>query len=341
MNKIVSREVIGSANPFAKYFRELGNSIKGIGTGIIMIIVSFVMIWFFANQTEHSKIIAALPLQTPAEVMGMSEMVKIHAVPTYSNLLVAEETDKDVLFYTYQLEDFAVREVERTRTITENGQEIKETYIELVDEWRTKDTRTKWSDFELGGINIESDGAKLQMDMETFYTDITDMEYNKYLDREQLVNIVQKERVTVTGVNSTDELIVVGMLANDQISTGGEEGTFFISNKTNEKLVQDQASAEQMTFWILVAITWFLMATGFTMLFGPITKILNIIPGVGGLVSSLLFIIFGLISAFIIFIAYIGIKFWWAILLVIIFAVAYFIYSKAKKKEVVAPAAKA
>jgi len=126
MEKIVSRTVVGSANPFARFFRELVASIKGIATGIIMIIVSFVMIWFFANQTEHSKTIAALPLQTPQEVEGTTGMVKIHAVPTYTNVMVAPETEREVLFYNYKYEEYAVREVEKTRNITENGQEIEE-----------------------------------------------------------------------------------------------------------------------------------------------------------------------------------------------------------------------
>jgi uncharacterized protein YggT (Ycf19 family) len=62
MQKVISETVVGSANPFLKFFRELAASIRGIATGIIMIIIGFVMVWFFANQVEHSKTIAGLPL---------------------------------------------------------------------------------------------------------------------------------------------------------------------------------------------------------------------------------------------------------------------------------------
>lgn len=331
MNKVISREVIGSSNPFAKFFRELAASVKGIATGIIMIIVAFVLVWFFANQTEHSKIMAELPLQTPSEVEGSSGMVKIHAVPEFSNTVVARETDKDVLYYTYTLEDYAVREVEKTRTITEDGQEIRETYVVYEKDWKVVETETKWSDFDLGGIMVEPGKAKLQVDEQTFYTATEDLDFSSWKDDEDLVDVAQKQRETVVGVPVDDELIVAGVLAGGKISTGGETETFFISNKSHEVLLADQESAEKTMFWIMVFISWFLMTTGFTMLLGPITKILGVIPGVGGLVSSLLFIIFGVVSAVIIFFAYIGMKYWWLILLLVLVAVGVWLYLKLKK----------
>ncbi|MBD3330520.1 hypothetical protein GF354_03235 [Candidatus Peregrinibacteria bacterium] len=331
MNKVVRREVVGSANPFAKFFRELSQSVKGIATGILFIIISFVMIWFFANQKEHSKVIDALPLQTPEEVQGVNGMVKIHGVPDYSNVLVAPNTETDVLFYTLTKEDYAVREVEKTRTITEDGQEIRETYIEYEPSWKTTETRTEWSDFKMGPIGIVPNSAHLQVNTEKLYEYTEDLEYNEYLATEDLVEIPQKRRTTVTGVDADQEIIVVGTNSNDKISSG-EEGTFFISNKSDSEFVQDQVSKERTTFWIMVAVSWFLMTMGFTMLLGPITKILNILPGVGSLVNSLLFIIFGIVSAVIIFVAYLGMKFWWLMLLLVLIGSGVYILTRVKRK---------
>ncbi len=331
MQKVVSETVVGSANPFFKFFRELSASIKGIATGILMIIIGFIMVWFFANQVEHSKTIAGLPLQTPSEVTGTTGMVKIHAFPSFDNLMVAPYSDKEVLYYTLQKEDYAIREKRSTKTIVRDGQEIKQEIIDYVPEWRTVSTETKWSDFNLGGIKINPGQAKLQMSTSQFFTETVDLHYDTTKAEDQLVGVPQKQRTTVTGVPKEDEIIAVGMLSNNLIATGDEDGTFFLSNKSEQVFIADQQSKEKTTFWVMVFISWFLMTTGFTMILGPITKILNIIPGVGGLVSGLLFIIFGILSAIIIGLSYVGMKYWWAILLLIVVAIGVFVMKKVKK----------
>lgn len=331
MQKVVSETVVGSANPFFKFFRELSASIKGIATGILMIIIGFIMVWFFANQVEHSKTIAGLTLQTPSEVAGTSGMVKIHDFPTFENLLVAPNTDKEVLYYTVKTEDYAIREKKSTKTIVRDGQEIKQEIVDYVPEWRTIDTETKWSDFSLGEIKINPGKAKLQMSTSEFFTETLDVPYDNTKADDQLVDVPQKTRTTITGVPKEDEIIAVGMLSNNMIATGDEDGTFFLSNKSEQVFIADQAKAESTMFWVMVFISWFLMTTGFTMILGPITKILNIIPGVGGLVSGLLFIIFGILSAVIIGLSYIGMKYWWAILLLIVVAIGVFVMKKVKK----------
>jgi len=334
MQKVVSETVVGSANPVAKFFRGLVASIKGIATGILMVIIGFIMIWFFANQIEHSKTIASLPLQSPSEVMGQTGMVKIKDFPSYENLMVTPFVDKEVLFYTVSNEEYAVREKKSTRTITRDGQEIRQEVIDYVPEWRTVSTETKWSGFKLGDIRIDPGKAKLQMNTSEFFTETTDIEYDSSKADDQLVDVPQKKRVTVTGVPRGDEIIAVGMLSNNLIASGDENGTFFLSNKSDQVLIADQTSKEKTTFWILVFISWFLMTTGFTMLFGPITKMLNIIPGVGGLVSGLLFIIFGIISAVIVLLGYVGMKYWWAILLLVFVGMGWLVYSKISKGKV-------
>ena len=334
MQKVVSETVIGSANPFMKFFRKLSASIKGIATGFLMIIIGFVMIWFFANQVEHSKTIASLPLKSPSEVMGQSGMVKIKDFPSYDNLLLSPYTDNEVLYYTVRTEEYAVREKKSTKTIVRDGQEIRQEVVDYVPEWRTVSSETKWSEFKLGEIRIDPSNAKLQMSTSEFYTKTEDKEFDSSKPANQLVGVPQKERVTITGVPKGDEIIAVGMLSNNLIATGDENGTFFLSNKSDQVLIADQTSKEKTTFWILVFISWFLVTTGFTMLLGPITKILNIIPGVGGLVSGLLFIVFGIISAVIVLLGYIGMKYWWAIVLLVFAGIGYLIYSKLNKRKV-------
>lgn len=325
--KIIKREVVGSANPFARFFRGLADSIRGIATGLLFIVISFLLIWFSANQMKHSEVIEDLPLMTPAEAVDIDGMVKVQDVPNISNVVVAPLADKDVLYYTYTKEDYAIREVEKTRTITEDGKEIRETYITYEPSWEDVDSSSRWSEFSLGDIEIKPDNAKLKLNLNTLYDKTEELKYNKYLDEEDLVNVPQKEREVVKGVAIDDKLIVVGFNSGGVISSG-LDGTFFVSNKSDAELLQSQQETEKTQWWIMVVLAWFLMSTGFTMLLGPITHLLGVIPGLGDLTRSLLFFIFGIISAIILFLAYIGIKFWWLILLIVVGIVGFIMYKK-------------
>lgn len=340
MVKVVKREVIGSSNPIARWGRGLKDAFKGIFGGFIFIIISFILTYSFANQVKHSETIAALTLQTPEQVEGVEGMVKIQGEPTYSNTVVTPFSDTEALYYTYLEEDYAVREVEKTRTVTENGQDIKETYIEYEPSWKTVESYSKWSEFSLGPISIGTDSAKTKFNTTTFYESTEDQEFastNYYGDpysQEELVNVVQKLRYTVTGVAAEgQELIVVGSVSGNKIASG-EEGTFFISNMTDAELQESQANTERTMFWIMVAAAWILMTAGFTMFFGPLTHFLNILPGLGDLAKSLLGIVFGIISAIVIFVAFIGFKFWWLILILLLVGAGVFASKKLKKKAV-------
>ena len=79
-----------------------------------------------------------------------------------------------------------------------------------------------------------------------------------------MVGVTQKIRTTVKGVPADDKLIVVGHISGDRIA-GGDNGAFFISNKSNEGLLEAQILIEKVSFWMMFLGSWFLMALGFTL----------------------------------------------------------------------------
>ena len=68
---------------------------------------------------------------------------------------------------------------------------------------------------------------------------------------------------------------------------------------------------------------WFLMTLGLILVFKPIVRILNILPGLGSMVQGVLFIIFGIFSAIIVTLGFVGIKFWWLFLILGLLGIAY------------------
>ncbi len=337
MSKVVSETDIGSANPIAKFFRELKNSFKGILTGILLIVISFVLVYFMVTQKKHSATVGELTAQTPAEAEGNSGLVMIQGEPTYDLLVNEPRSGEDVLYYSYTKEEEAYREVKKSEVIERDGRQIRQETVEYELQWRPVEGagETEWSEFSLGNIKINPVTAKKEFNSETLYSNQEELEYNSFLSPEQLVGVPQRTREKVVGVTSDTQLVVVGELSGDQIASGGgEEGTFIVSNKNPAQLQSDLEKSEKTTFWIMAIAAWLLMANGFTMLFGPITHVMNIIPGLGELTKGLLFFIFAIISAIIVFIAYIGFKFWWVLSLVVVGFFAFEIAQKLKKGDV-------
>jgi hypothetical protein len=101
-----------------------------------------------------------------------------------------------------------------------------------------------------------------------------------------------------------------------------------------DELLQDEANRESASRWGLLVFGWFLMTLGFTALFGPITFLLNVIPGLGSLTKGLLFLVFGVLSAILVFLAYLGIKYWWVFGIAILAIGGFFVYKAVTKKPV-------
>lgn len=335
MNKAPSRELIGSSNPIARFGRDMTQAVAGVLIGVLCLFGSFGLLWGSTHQVKYSKVIEALPLEQADAVVGRDGMVKIQAVPTWDGEpLMAPFTDETVLTYTKTVENYAMRELEKTRTVTEGGNDYKETYYEYKPSWETVETDTQWSDFNLGPIKIDPREAKTRFNETELYNKTEDQAFDrsKYPDDASMVGVVQKIRTIVKGVSSTDNIIVVGHVNGDRIG-GGDNGAFFISNKSNEALLEAQILIEKVSFWMMFLGSWFLMALGFTLFFGPIIRVLNILPGLGSAVQMVLFLIFGVLSGIVVALGFIGIKFWWLILILGLLGIGFWM----KKKHGQAP----
>lgn len=311
--RIVSESVVGSSNPVARFGRKFSDSVSGIFFGLILIAIGFGLVWFGERQKEYSKDVAAIPMVTTVASV-QTGMVKVQAVPVASPALVAPLTSESVVYYTYKKEEYRkVKETRNeTRTVQQNGQDVQQTVQRdvYVDKWVDVGSDKKWATFSVGGAAVDGTGASLSY-----------IKLKKLYEKEQPAPVggeVQKTREVVEGIPTSAALLVVGEVANGAIKSGTP---FIITDKSNDELLAAMQSSESWKYWGFKIAAWLLMTIGFVMLFGPITTLLNILPGLGSLVSGVLFLVFGILSAIIVLLGTVVIRYWWAVLGVLILLV--------------------
>ena len=316
------------------YFTNWGRGVKGacslVLVGIVLIIVGFGMLWQSERFKKHAATLESLPLLQAQEATGQSGLVKIQGVPVIENPLVDSRSGTQMLYYSYAKEEYSLQREEETKTTTDSdGKEKEETVVKYEKKWETVDSDARWADFKLGDIEIKNPGKAIKRwETVQVYNQTEDLAYDTTLSNEQLVGVAQRVRETVDGVMPARPLIIVGELSGGVIA-GGD--TFIISTFSDAQLLAAQKSAEKTQYWLYKFITWICLALGFTLLFSPLTALANILPGLGSMFSGLLFAIFSALSLLIVFLGSIVIRFWWAILIIVVLAAAYLVYDSKNK----------
>lgn len=317
--RVVSEQVLGSSNPVARFGRTVSNSVSGIFFGILLLIVSFGLVWWGEHQPEYSKIVAALPLmnEVPATQTGL---VKIQTVPVIAHQLVEPKTSTPVIYYQDVKQEYKkVKQTKQeTRTVQQNGQDVQQTleHDEYVDQWVDVSTEKKWAPFTLSKLGVDGTSADLHVTFKKLFA-----------DEQPIVGAAQppagatpdmypptKTREIIEGISVGTKLLVVGEAADGMIS-GGKP--FIISDKSNDALITEMKTSESRTYWALKFAAWLFMTIGFVMLFGPIAALLNILPGLGKAFNGLLFVVFAVVSVILVALGTIVIRYWWATLIIL------------------------
>lgn len=323
-NRIISENVLGSANPLSRFGRKLSDSISGIIFGVILIALSFGLVWWAEKQPEHSKTVAALALQTdvPATQSGM---VKIQAVPAVTQVLIEPKTNAPVLFYHYLKQEFKkVKETRReTKTVVQNGQDVQQTIERdvYVEKWVDLLSDKKWAAFRLSNLNVTATNA----DVYATYTRAFEQELpvtNAPLPPEGSTPDMYpatKTREIVDIIPATTPILLVGDAQMGSV-TGGVP--FIISDKTNDALIAQMQTDESRLYWGFKIAAWLIMTIGFTLLFAPISTFLNILPGLGKAVNAVIFVVFGVVSLVLVALGTLAIRYWWAVVVALVGLIA-------------------
>ncbi len=311
--RIISQQVLGSSNPLARFGRKLSDSISGIFIGILLILFSFALLWWGEQQPEHSKTVAALPLQIESPVT-QTGLTKLQAQPAVTQVLIEPKTNTPVLYYHYTKQEFKkVKETRReTRTVLQNGQDVQQTVERdvYIDKWVDVVSDKKWAGFRLSNLNVTPTNAEL-------YVTLT-----KVFEEEKPVAGVPTDEFSPTKTKeivevlpATMQILIVGEAATGSI-VGGTP--FIISDMSSDALIAEMKVRESRTYWFFKIGAWLLMTIGFTLFFGPIATFLNILPGLGKMLNGLLFIAFGVVSLVIVALGTIAIRYWWLVLIILV-----------------------
>lgn len=330
--RIVSETVVGSSNPIARYGRSLVDSIKGIGTGFIMVLIGFVILYYSVGMKENSGMVAKLPL-VPAENVSATQtgLIKMTGKPVVSAPLVAPKSSENVIYYKYTTEEF--RKVEQTKTsyktVQQDGKDVQQTVEtkEYVDTWVPVSTDEKWANFKLGAINVEAKGANNNFNLKSIYSQETALPAAAnpalvtpitHAGKTANAYPATKIKETVVGVPADQNLIVIGEVNNGMIRSGDP---FIVSNKTDAEIVGDLKKAENIKFWLMKGAAWFFLAFGLMSIFGPVFALLNILPGLGSALSGIMFVVFAIVAAVLVAIGSLVIKFWYIFIALIVAAI--------------------
>jgi hypothetical protein len=312
------------------------DSIGGIFVGFILFGLAFWPAWCSVKGVQEiSKQIEALPLQTAADVAGGSGLVKIHGEPEgidAVNLEIDDENEDyyeefDVLWYHQKLQEYKTHPETRTETVIENGQEVEKTIEEQVEDWETESEETETADFSLGDVEIRPGGSDII---------ITDYETYDSKGRERIGE--QWLTVDYVPVDQVREMLVVGDLINDAISSGKP---FIVTDLSDAELIARKATGEagQRTGATILAIVMFFLA--FNLLIGPLMFMLKFIPVLGPAIRFGIGIGSLILAVVLVFLLKFIIMFWWLILVLLAVLVVLLVVVASRKKHEPAPAAAA
>lgn len=342
--RVTSSKVVGRKLPIVgnlgKKMRNFGGSIRGVCIAPILIILSFGLLFFSERQKKNSGVVEGLDLEQASEVSVTSGLHKLQGTASTGQPVEAPEVG-EVLYYSYKKETYEEVESTETETVTrvENGQEIEETIEKDVveDEWVEKESQSKWAEIMIGDYLVSTSGAELKLDLsrKEFRSDV----WGEYEDisSKSVTPEIGDERLVVSYLPLETELIVVGEVKGSEIN-GGE--VFIITNKSDSDLVSTMKTEENTIYWVMKGGSWLLLTIGLLSIVGPILSLLDFIPVAGKAANCAASILAAVVSAVIVALGTIILKFWWLCLggvvigtVVLVAGLVFLIAKKADSKE--------
>ena len=331
--RVVSKKVLGSANPVARWGRSSKNtcmdSIGGFFFGLLLFFVTFALPYCAATTEKDSKDMAKLDQVNAAEAAGLDGKYAVKGILSAGNEVEAPvgDVDKPILAYRYLVERYEphIETRQETRTEVQNGMdvEITEEVEEEVWEWETLESDEDWAQFKLGTITIDPQKCKIgELKWQQVYKD----EYEDY-------DTGYKIRETCEVMYANVSVILAAEFAGGQVV---DKPDFYrITTGSMDDMVAKAHGEEEGQRWMLIVLSVILWTISMNLILGPAMILINIIPikEISGAVRGVLTFVSLIIACLITFVTYVAIRYWWVIVLALLALTAFVIYSVNKNRS--------
>lgn len=328
-------------NPISQRIKKIGGSIKAIPLGILLLLVGLYLTYAsVVNVKEVSKIVNRIDNISAEEASSDNDLAFFTGKPElktdnsfeYKTCEKAYKCTEDyefttnkienVLYISAKFERYEQKEEKKTETRTriENGEEIEEKVevTELVEDWETKQEVENWYKFKVGKFTVE-DPDEATKYIETEEVTIENVYIpnlsTPYISREDASDKVGATRVIITTYSPSKNINVVGEIVDNKINT---ENTFIITDQDKDKLVETLQKKEKLSRTSMRFFAWLTLTIGFMTVLGPIMSIVEIIPFAGKIANFIALVIGAIISAIVVFVGVIIVKFWWLFVILIL-----------------------
>ncbi|AOP34808.1 hypothetical protein A0128_13680 [Leptospira tipperaryensis] len=343
------------------FLSQMGNSFKSILTGVVLLPVSFIIIY---NVETCEQASAALKNAAPAGSAKEGQPSYITGTLKASPLSGNFVKSGSYISYSVSSEVYAWDEEVKTEGSGSNKKEVRN----CVLEWTSSPENP--SSFKLSGcrskafhrksVKDESDsasGGSVLVDGKSYSVNLSDVDFtsqvssrdanedeiNKngfvlgegYLFSSKACADEEKEgcervKVSVTPIPE-GEMTFIGDIKGTKVGKFvSEEGNKFLNASVGgfSETMKDIQSDDNTMKWVGRFIGFFAMFSSFTLMAGPLTSLLSFIPFVGDLGGGLIKVVLGVIAFVLTAITILLVKFWYIWLVLLLGAIGYAIYKK-------------
>jgi hypothetical protein len=314
----ISRKVIGSANPAARWGRHAKascwDSISGFFVGLVLFLVTFSLPYCAAKTEKDSKQLA-MDVTPVAQAASLTGIATVQGPLTAVNQLQVPyaETDKPVLAYDFLREDWETWEETHNETHTEtvNGkdEEVTEEVTEEVSGWKELTHELQWSPIRLGSINIDHNKCRIELPWQQTY-------------QQEFEDNGTRIRDTVKVVEVPQDAYLYAEFTDGQIAPDPDFAR--LSTRGPEAQKQQMNKEEESGRWLKIIAAIILWTISLNLLLGPAMLLINIIPvqQIGAAVRAVLTFVSFVIACIMTFVTYTFIRYWWVfVLLLVVLAV--------------------
>jgi len=329
--RVVSRRVVGSANPVAKWGRDSKStcmdSIGGFFFGVLLFLVTFSLPFCAARTEKDSK-------QVKMDVTPAAAVAEVEGIATVQGNLSASpalappvgEPDQPILAYDYLVERYEYWEEthEETRTEIEGGKEVE--YTEEVttehEGYREYQHEKKWGNVKLGGISIDPNKCKIDLP----WVEILKEEYLNEATMDQM-------RQTVKVIYAAADVYLYGEFAGGQIV---DKPDFYrLSTRPPEAEAEQMHKEEESGRWFKIIAAIILWTISFNLMLGPAMVLINIFPvkAIGAGMRFVLTLVSLVLACIITLVTYTFFRYWWVFVLLMVGLAVWVIISANQKRQ--------